>query len=162
MREREPAPANDYEISYQYLLKLRDRGFNGIVVIDGEKLEWQKSRQGTVRFYMSRENDKGTCLKDWMVFMHDIRKHTGKHQHQGGLIIFVLEGEGYSVVNGQRVEWEAGDLMLLPIQPDGVEHQHFNNQADQSSKWIAFIFRPYQDQIAYYIDQKETAPDWRG
>jgi gentisate 1,2-dioxygenase len=40
--------------------------------------------------------------------------------HQGGLVIYVLEGEGaegrgYTILDDERYEWEAGDVMTLPL-----------------------------------------------
>src|SRR5690242_9499378 len=85
--------------------------------------------KGRLRFYIARSSDTGSALNQWLVFQHDIHTHSGKHRHQGGLAIFVLEGEGYTEVDGVRIDWEAGDLILLPIKPDGCEHQHFNRHA---------------------------------
>jgi hypothetical protein len=104
------------------------------------------------------ESVEDTALKDWSVFLHAIRRHSGKHHYQGGLAIFVVEGEGYPIVNGERTDWEAGDLILLPIIPEGCEHQHFNRHADQSCKWLAFIYKPMHDEVASYIEQKESMP----
>ena len=33
-------------------------------------------------------------LQDWRIFVHDIKTHSGKHCHQGGLVIYVLESKG--------------------------------------------------------------------
>ena len=51
------------------------------------------------------------------MFIHTITTKSGEHRHQGGLLIFVLEGKGYSIVDGERWDWEKGDLVLLPMQP---------------------------------------------
>lgn len=158
---RRASPPDEWDLMCEALRERLDRSTHGIVVIDADKQRWQQSRQGREKYFLNRENDTGTVLRDWVVFVNDIKKHGGKHQHQGGLVIFVLEGEGYTVIDGERIDWSAGDLLLLPIKPEGVEHQHFNLHADESCQWIAFIFRPYQDQIAYYMDQKEVAPEFR-
>ena len=77
--------------------------------------------------------------------MHDIKTVSGKHRHQGGLLIYVLEGKGYSIVNGERKDWQKGDLVLLPMVPGGVEHQHFNVEPEKgAARWIAFINMPIQ------------------
>ena len=56
------------------------------------------------------------------------------------------------------LSWEAGDLILLPIMPEGCEHQHFNRHADKPCKWMAFIYKPMHDEVASYIEQKEVMP----
>ncbi len=49
--------------------------------------------------------------------------HSGKHAHMEALL-YTLEGEGYSVVEGERTEWKAGTLTHVPG-PQTI-HQHFN------------------------------------
>jgi len=101
-----------------------------------------------------------TALDGWTVFVQEIHVHSGKHRHQGGLVIYVLEGEGYSVVEGERLDWEAGDLLLLPLKPGGVEHQHFNKYEDRPAKWIALINVPIFTWGATEMVQVEDHPDF--
>jgi quercetin dioxygenase-like cupin family protein len=48
---------------------------------------------------------------------------TRKHRHTYETIMYVLKGSGYSVVDGQRLDWDAGDAVLVPR---WAWHQHFN------------------------------------
>ena len=162
VRERDPAEATTYDKSMQFQLAIRERSLTGKIVIRGAERPMEESRQGFLKYYLSRESVKDSALKDWSVFLHDIRRHSGKHKHQGGLAIFVVEGEGYTVVNGERIDWEAGDLILLPLTADGCEHQHFNRHADKSCKWLAYIYKPMHDEVASYIEQKELLPGFTG
>jgi gentisate 1,2-dioxygenase len=73
-----------------------------------------------------------------------------------------IEGDGYSVVDVERVDWKAGDLLLLPIRRGGVEHQHFNKVAGTPCRWIAFCHMPQMDRLAMEMTQIETSPDFRG
>jgi hypothetical protein len=161
LRQREPRAPDGYEQLVKAQLALRDRAFGGRIVLRGAELPWQQTRMGRLGFYVNRAADTGSALQQWLVFQHDIRRHSGKHRHQGGLAIFVLEGEGYTVVNGERIDWEAGDLILLPILPGGCEHQHFNRYPDRPCKWIAFIHMPLQDETGFYLEQQEDAPEFR-
>ena len=77
------------------------------------------------------------------------------------LVIYILEGEGYSVVEGERHDWEAGDLLLLPLLPGGVEHQHFNTKDDKPAKWIAFISPPLFQWGASEMVQIEEHPEYQ-
>src|SRR5256885_1172856 len=151
VRERDPQDANTYERNMRVQLAFRERSLTGKIVLKGSERPLEQSRQGFLQFFNSREAITDTALKDWTVFLHDIRRHSGKHRHQGGLAIFVLEGEGYTVVNGERIDWEAGDLILLPIMPEGREHQHFNRHADKPCKWMAFIYKPMHDEGGSHI-----------
>src|SRR5262245_3953454 len=94
----------------QWLLRLRDRAFSGRIVIRDEDQPWELSRQGRLKFFLCREADTGSALNDWEVFIHDIETHSGAHRHQGGLVIYAIEGSGWTEMDGVRVEWEAGDL----------------------------------------------------
>ncbi len=161
VRERDPSDANTYERSMAFQLAIRERSLAGKVVIKGSERPLEESRQGFLKYFLSRESVTDTALKDWSVFIHDIRRHSGKHRHQGGLAIFVLEGEGYTVVNGERIDWEAGDLILLPIKPNGVEHRHYSRRPGEPCRWIAFIHMPLQDETGFYLEQQEDAPDYR-
>ena len=96
------------------------------------------------------------------MFENHVRTHSGKHRHQGGLVIYVIDGEGYSIVDGERFDWKSGDLLLLPIRPGGVEHQHYNLKADRPCRWIAFCHMPTMDNLAMEMTQIEVSPDFRG
>jgi quercetin dioxygenase-like cupin family protein len=159
-RERE-RDRRSYERQVEYLIGLRNRAFTGQVLLRGEDQPWEISRQGRLKFFICREADTGSALNDWVILVHDVRVHSGKHRHQGGLVIYVLDGEGYTEVDNEKVEWQAGDLLLLPIKPGGVEHKHYNKHPGQNCKWMAFIFRPYNDAMGYYLEQMEDSPEYR-
>ncbi len=166
MRERERVRERDnYEQIIKYLADDRKRSFTGDVVIHGKDLAWVTSRQAIVKHYLwpSRyfKEDQAAALDDWNVFVQDIKVHSGMHRHQGGLVIFIIEGEGYSIVDGERHDWEAGDLLLLPFKPGGVEHQHFNKQEGKPAKWIAFISAQLFEWGASDMVQVKELPEWR-
>lgn len=48
--------------------------------------------------------------------------HTGRHRH-GEESLHVLEGQGFSIIEGQRFDWHAGSTLQIPF---WAEHQHFN------------------------------------
>jgi quercetin dioxygenase-like cupin family protein len=161
LREREPRPADSYERLVKQQMELRDRGLQGAIVLKDQDRPWEQSRQGRLKWFISRSSDTGSALINWLVFKNDIRTHSGKHRHQGGLVIYVLEGEGYTEVDGEMIGWEAGDLLLLPIKPDGVEHKHYNKRPGERCQWIAFIYLPYQDEVGFYLEQQEDSPDFK-
>lgn len=158
MREPEPGKETSYDKGMRRQKEFVDRQLNGQLVIHDKDRQWETTRQGRIKFYAYLEATPDTVLQDFKMFVHDVRRHSGKHVHQGGLIIYVLEGEGWTVIDGERVDWEAGDMMLLPIKPGGVEHQHFNKKPDQGCRWLAIIYYPFQCHLASELKQQEEAP----
>ncbi|MEE9383947.1 MAG: iron-containing redox enzyme family protein [Nannocystaceae bacterium] len=47
---------------------------------------------------------------------------TSKHRHAYESLIYVIEGEGFSTIEGQKVLWKAGDALYVPV---WNWHQHF-------------------------------------
>ena len=131
MRERERGRDRSY---YEDIIAGqradRDRSFRGQVVVRGKGNPWALERQGLVRNYLMPSRYTGepvdTALDGWIVFVQQVRQHSGRHQHQGGLVIYILQGEGHSIIDGERHDWEAEDVLNVPIRANGVAVQHVN------------------------------------
>ena len=124
LRERERPSQNPYELALQQDRAFAERQMMGRIVVRLDETTQELMRQGRLRYYL-HPTITDTPLQNWNVFTHEVRTVSGRHRHQGGLVIYVIDGNGYSVVDGERVDWEKGDLLLLPLRPNGVEHQHF-------------------------------------
>ena len=163
-REREPEEFPD-RFSYDAMVKLaeqgKERAQRGAVLIKGKNRPWRQNRQALVKSYV---------MQDWshaaqfplQIFAQEIASQSGRHTHQGGLAIFVVDGKGYTTVDGVRHDWEKGDLILLPIKPGGVEHQHFNLKPDGPSHWLAIIPLWSFNVIGFTLEQKEIHPNFKG
>jgi quercetin dioxygenase-like cupin family protein len=160
-RERERPTQSAYEVAVTYDKERTERQNIGRVVLRLEDCPQEQTRQGLLRPYLDPFLIPDTPLQHWAVFTHEIHTKSGKHRHQGGLVIYVIDGKGYSVINGERVDWEKGDLVLLPLEKGGVEHQHFNSDPAHPALWIAFIHFPLRDYVASEMTQLETAVDYR-
>ena len=53
----------------------------------------------------------------------DAKFDTGQHRHMSSAINYHFAGRGYSLVEGERIDWEAGDLMLSA--PGWGAHGHY-------------------------------------
>jgi quercetin dioxygenase-like cupin family protein len=160
-RERERPTQSAYEVAVTYDKERTERQMMGRVVLRLEDCPQEQTRQGLLRPYLDPFLIPDTPLQHWAVFTHEIHTKSGKHRHQGGLVIYVIEGKGYSVINGERVDWEKGDLVLLPLERGGVEHQHFNSDPAHPATWIAFIHFPLRDYVASEMTQLEVAEAYR-
>lgn len=50
-------------------------------------------------------------------------EHIVAHRHSSYALYHILQGEGYSVLDGQRFEWETGDTFACPPM---ASHEHIN------------------------------------
>jgi quercetin dioxygenase-like cupin family protein len=145
----------------KYRAQLEERNASGPIVIKKSKRKEFVTRQGRARWMLEPGYYSETPLQMWRVFIHEIRTKSGKHRHQGGIIIYVLEGKGYSIVAGERKDWEKGDLVLLPLRPEGIEHQHFNlGGPEKPAVWVAFINVPIIEHLASELKQVENSPEF--
>ncbi len=158
-KELEARQVHFYEDIFKQNAAKRARASTGRIVIKGPELPWEKSRQAILKHFL-HPSITDTAVHGWLLFMQDIRTHSGRHVHQGGLAIHVLEGKGWTTVDGVRHDWEEGDLILLVVKPNGVEHQHFNAEPGKPCKWLAIIYTPYVDALGNEMTQKEMSPDW--
>ena len=65
--------------------------------------------------------------------------NSGRHKHLEA-VVYAVEGQGYTDMQGQRVPWEAGDVLYVP--PAMWEHQHMNDNPNPIKQLrIAFGIR---------------------
>lgn len=152
--------AHPYEVLFSSFKARREQASTGQIVIKGKDLRWQQSRQGRSKYYLHIQNETA-AVRDWYLFKKDVQTESGAHTHQGGLVIYVISGRGYSVFDGVRLDWKPGDLLILPVKPGGVEHQHFNLLDNESSVWAAFIYLPLLHVTGSMLAQVKEQSNWR-
>ena len=124
------------------LLKLRDRQrdqyANGLQVIEREELPEEVSSLGLLRWYLHPTIDD-TCLSSLTFFEQTIPpgSRSGRLQFQGGQVLMIIEGEGYTIIDGVRHAWSAGDIVNVPLRSDGLTVQHFNSSKQQQVRFVA-------------------------
>jgi hypothetical protein len=164
IREQEPSQRDGgehYEETLRMRAEAREHARTGKIVIKGKELPWRQSRQALSKSYLSWHGTSDTAAQGWTCFIHDVKVHSGKHRHQGGIQLFVLEGEGYTTVDDHKVEWEKWDLIILPVKPSGCAHQHFNKTPGKPAKWMAFRYNPFSAVLGNMFEQVEDSPDWK-
>ena len=124
------------------LLMIRDeqraRMRNGLQVIKEQELPLEASRQGLMRWYL-HPSIKDTVLQTMLFFEQEIPpgSRSGRLKFQGGQVMMIVEGRGYTLVDGVKHEWEAGDVVNLPLRADGIVVQHFNTDPAVTAKFVA-------------------------
>lgn len=91
--------------------------------------------------------------------------HGGMHRHTNEAIIRILEGRGYTIIEGQRVDWEEGDVMYIPVL---AWHQHFNLDPEGAALYYAVTTVPLAQHLGYFridypsdVPQAERPPGYR-
>jgi gentisate 1,2-dioxygenase len=161
VKDLDPTQDTTYEKVIRYYQSWIDREKNGKVLIKGDECEYQTSRQGFIKYYLMPLLED-SAVSSWSVFEHLIKNQSGRHRHQGGIIIYVVEGEGRTETDDTVLEWKAGDLLLLPIKPQGSAHQHWNKDVSKGCRWIAFRDMLVARTIANAIDQVAVMPELQG
>lgn len=96
-------------------------------VIHEEELEWIETPQDfRIALMAAPENGFHTWGSEYILAEIPPGCHTGKHEH-GEEGIFIVEGEGFSIVNETKYEWNKGSAVWIPF---GAQHQHFNTGLD--------------------------------
>jgi hypothetical protein len=150
------------------LLALRDRQRedrrDGIQVIKESDLPLETSEQGLMRWYM-HPAIRDTVLSSLMFFQQEIPpgSRSGKLKFQGGQVIMILEGKGYTVVDGVKHQWQAGDVLNLPLRANGIIVQHFNSDPAVTAKFVAAepnFFECTTVDRGCGFEQLENAPEY--
>ncbi len=165
VREKEPAQKDQgehYEATLRLNAEARDRAKKGKIVIRAKDRPWEQGRQGLSKTYLFWHGVDDTAATDWTCFIHDVKTHSGKHRHQGGIQLFVLEGEGGTEVDNGTVEWQKWDLIILPVKPKGCVHKHYNKVPGTPAKWMAFRYNPFAKVLGNMFEQVEDSPDFKG
>lgn len=64
----------------------------------------------------------------------DPGQSTRRHRHNYETIIYVVSGEGESEIGEERVCWQAGDAIFVPV---WAWHRHINTSATQGVLYVA-------------------------
>ncbi len=126
---------------YDELIRLRDqereRKKNSIFVVKGDELPWEVNPQGKMRWYLHPAIDD-TVIRNLIVYLQEIPPGScsGKQKCQGGVVIFVLAGRGRTIIDEVTYSWETDDVVQLPIRPNGIVFQHFNDDPNQAAQLI--------------------------
>jgi quercetin dioxygenase-like cupin family protein len=65
--------------------------------------------------------------------------HGQKHGHMNSAVFFVLKGKGHDVHDGRRIDWEAGDALIVE---NGCVHQHFCDDEDDEAIVLIMKAKP--------------------
>ena len=119
--------------------------------IHEEELEWVETDQDIrVALMAAPENGFATWGSEYLISEIPPGWHTGKHEH-GEEAIYIVEGEGFSIVNGVKYEWNKGSVLWMPF---GSQHQHFNTGTETARYFSAMALH-----VEHWMGMGKAGPD---
>ncbi|MGR3173864.1 MAG: cupin domain-containing protein [Candidatus Scalindua sp.] len=76
---------------------------------------------------------------------------SGNHRHYYESLIYIISGKGYSVVEGNKVEWESGDIIYAP---PWSWHQHFNTDPDKVVRYLSGTNAPLLQSVGDILQRR--------
>ena len=150
-------------------IALRDRQrketYGAMQVVKEKDLPLETNQMGQMKWYL-HPNLKDVVVNPMLVYQQEIPpgSRSGRIKFQGGQVILVLEGKGYTLIDGVKHTWEAGDVLNLPLRPRGIVVQHFNTDPNVTVKFVAT--EPNWTECTFVdrgsgFEQLEDAPEYR-
>lgn len=117
----------------------RERKAAGTGVMERGKLTSELTPFGLLRWYLHPQlTEPNTRAIYFCELEIPPGSRSGKIRHQGGIVHFVVEGEGYTDLDGDIHAWERRDVIGLPPRPHGLVFQHVNTGSGPVRMIMAF------------------------
>jgi hypothetical protein len=164
-RKSKLAEVNHWDELIRMRDRQRDQMRNGIQVIKEAELPLEVSRQGLMRWYL-HPSIKDTCLSVLLFYQQEIPpgSRSGRLKFQGGQVMMITEGRGYTTIDGVKHAWKAGDVVNLPLRANGIIVQHFNSDQQQPARFVA-VEPNWVEGVSVDrgcgFEQLEDAPEYR-
>jgi gentisate 1,2-dioxygenase len=79
---------------------------------------------------------------------------SNRHRHTYETLIYILEGQGYSVIEDRTVRWRAGDAIYVPV---WAWHNHVNDSSTAACRYLACENMPLLQNLGQ-LALREEAP----
>jgi uncharacterized cupin superfamily protein len=77
-----------------------------------------------------------------------------KHGHVNEAAFYILDGRGYEIHDGERYDWEAGDVAIVH---NNCVHQHFNADPERPARALVIKTKPMY-MFMNMLFQKQVEP----
>ena len=108
-------------------------------VYSSKKVPWKGGPQHFGKFAISPSRNRVTQAIETHIEAYGPGAYGQKHGHLNSAVFYVLKGKGYDIHDGRRIEWKAGDVMIVE---NGCVHQHFNADKHNEATLLVFKAKP--------------------
>jgi gentisate 1,2-dioxygenase len=77
-------------------------------------------------------------------------EHTKAHRHTGSAVYHVVQGQGMTIIDGQRLNWNKGDIFALP---PWALHEHANSSANADAVLFSIQDLPVLNALGLYYEE---------
>lgn len=126
---------------FQELLNLRDsqrqKASEAICVVDGDQQPWEINQLGIMKWLL-HPMIEDTAIQSLIIYVQKVlpQSRSGRLRVQGGQVLYIMEGSGYTTIDGEKLAWQPGDILQIPLRWPGVEFQHFNDDPEHEAVLI--------------------------
>jgi quercetin dioxygenase-like cupin family protein len=117
----------------------RERKRQARFIVSRDGIEPELTPFGHLRWYLHpRLADRATHAHYMFELEIPPGSRSGRLHHQGGVLHLVVEGSGYTELDGKLYEWQATDLVGVPAKHRGVTFQHVNTGTGRVRMMVAY------------------------
>jgi hypothetical protein len=113
-----------------YVARGRDevvRVQRGAAVVERDKCPVELTPFGLVRWYTHPMLERPVSRALYQFELEiPAGSASGRILHQGGIVHYVLTGQGYTELDDKQHTWETADVIGIPARSEGVAFQHVN------------------------------------
>ncbi len=78
-------------------------------------------------------------------------EHTKAHRHTGSAVYHIVKGAGFTIIDGQRFNWQKGDIFALP---PWALHEHANTSASADAVLFSIQDLPVLQALGLYYEEE--------
>lgn len=119
--------------------ELKSELFNQPRVYSTQSLKWKGGPQNFGKKVINPQATKIAQSIEAHVDAFAPGGHGQKHGHMNSAVFFVLKGKGHDVHDRRRIDWEAGDALIVE---NGCVHQHFADDPDDETIVLVLKAKP--------------------
>jgi len=132
---------------FERILARRDAGrarrAQALPIVKGAETIKELTPLGLLEWYL-HPDIPGQLIRSILSYVLEIPpgSRSGRLQHQGGIVHMVLQGEGWTLLDGTRHDWRERSCIALPARPNGIIYQHFNASGTGPARYYAVTTAP--------------------
>lgn len=134
----QPQPGSLLDRYLQLAVKYQSQADQGLTVVRPADRGEELNDHGFMRWYM-HPDFRDTAIRSYNFYVQRIPpgSRSGRQETPGGIIFYVWKGRGKTLIQGTLHDWVPDDVIMLPLLPEGVVFQHFNDDPEQEALLVA-------------------------